>query len=481
MARPEQTDVHKVVREHYLSFKEQVEEGGAALPYFVEKAFEKYLGCGHLANGFVRVRCKDCAAEQLVAFSCKTRGLCTSCDAKRMAEAAAHLVDEVLPVAAYRQWVFTLPHWLRYPVARDHELLGKILNVFVATVSAWYRKRARADWVDDPRCAAISVTQRFGDALRLNPHYHVVFADGVFARHAANEPPEFYRGLPVTQAGVEEVLLQARRKVLRLLLKRGIVVGQESDDEGEQDHGSALALCSKASMLDRVTVGTRRGQLVARVYAEPPEPKPQGRRCAALEGFTVHANTQVAPMDRVGLERLCRYLCRPSFSVHRMQRIADGRILFKFKRKWGDGAIAKIYEPMDLIAKLVALVVKPRVNLLRYHGQLAANASWRREICPGPVVTRAGGACEAADHSGSGMLSDRTTPGQTTLERRTWAEMLKRCFKIDVLQCDCGGRREVIAAITAGPTAIRILKHLGEPNDPPFFKRARPPPDDWSW
>ncbi len=53
---------------------------------------------GRLEHGFLRVQCDTCYAEHLVAFSCKRRGFCPSCGARRMVESAALLVDEVLPL-----------------------------------------------------------------------------------------------------------------------------------------------------------------------------------------------------------------------------------------------------------------------------------------------------------------------------------------------------------------------------------------------
>lgn len=47
-------------------------------------------------------------------LSCKGRGVCPSCNALRMAEVAAHLVDEVFPVLPVRQWVLAVPKRLRY-------------------------------------------------------------------------------------------------------------------------------------------------------------------------------------------------------------------------------------------------------------------------------------------------------------------------------------------------------------------------------
>ena len=53
-------------------------------------------------------RCEDCHAEKLVAFSCQGRGFCPSCGARRMAETAALLTDEVLPRKPLRQRVLSL-------------------------------------------------------------------------------------------------------------------------------------------------------------------------------------------------------------------------------------------------------------------------------------------------------------------------------------------------------------------------------------
>ena len=46
----------------------------------------KYLRCGILAHGFARVRCQACDDELYVVFSCKRRGICPSCTARRMAD-----------------------------------------------------------------------------------------------------------------------------------------------------------------------------------------------------------------------------------------------------------------------------------------------------------------------------------------------------------------------------------------------------------
>ncbi len=69
---------------------------------------KRYLDCGLFENGFARVRCPDCHAEYLLAFSCKTRDLCPSCAARRAAATAVLLADDVLEDVGHAQWVLTL-------------------------------------------------------------------------------------------------------------------------------------------------------------------------------------------------------------------------------------------------------------------------------------------------------------------------------------------------------------------------------------
>jgi hypothetical protein len=94
----------------------------------------RFLDCGDWSSGFARVRCGRCAEEFLVAFSCNERGLCPSCAAKRGAELAAFLADEVVEDVGHAQWVFTVPKMLRYLFFRQRELLGDLTRLAYETV-----------------------------------------------------------------------------------------------------------------------------------------------------------------------------------------------------------------------------------------------------------------------------------------------------------------------------------------------------------
>jgi hypothetical protein len=104
---PEATVLHAAVREHLATFLVEAEERsptGLGLPRFVREEFERYLRCGILAHGFARVHCGACGRDLLVAFSCKNRGICPSCSARRMYDTAIHLTERVLPHVPVRQW-----------------------------------------------------------------------------------------------------------------------------------------------------------------------------------------------------------------------------------------------------------------------------------------------------------------------------------------------------------------------------------------
>ena len=100
--RPETTLLYQIVREYWPEFQAELASHGRHLPACVTKEFDEYLKCGRLEYGFLRVRCDSCHDEKLVAFSCKKRGFCPSCGARRMVDSAALLVDEILPYQPMR-------------------------------------------------------------------------------------------------------------------------------------------------------------------------------------------------------------------------------------------------------------------------------------------------------------------------------------------------------------------------------------------
>src|SRR5262245_39235378 len=124
--QPESTLLYQVIDKYYPIFVSQLAAEGRSLPSYVHQEFEDYLKCGRLEHGFLRVRCADCQHERLVAFSCKGRGFCPSCGARRMVDSAALLVDTVLPRQPMRQWVLSVPFHFRLLFARRPDLMSRV-------------------------------------------------------------------------------------------------------------------------------------------------------------------------------------------------------------------------------------------------------------------------------------------------------------------------------------------------------------------
>lgn len=130
--RPERTLLYQIVAEHLETFLDEASSAYArGLPKYVERELRAYLACGIQAHGFLRARCRQCGKNLLVAFSCKMRGVCPSCNARRMCGTAAHLVDHVFPGVPVRQWVLSVPFELRLLLAKNHRALSAVGRMFV--------------------------------------------------------------------------------------------------------------------------------------------------------------------------------------------------------------------------------------------------------------------------------------------------------------------------------------------------------------
>ena len=175
----------------------------ASPPRFVERELRAYRDCGILAKGFARVHCSGGGKDGLVAFSCKKRGCCPSCGARRMVDRAAHWIDRVLPDVPIRQWVLSLPFELRYRLGYDAKLLGGVRRVFLRAVQPWVERRMRDLGVPESRTGAVVCVQRHDSARRLDPHLHALVLDGVFTGLESSGSVEFHALPKPTDADIE--------------------------------------------------------------------------------------------------------------------------------------------------------------------------------------------------------------------------------------------------------------------------------------
>lgn len=190
-------------------------------------------------------------------------------------------------------------------------------------------------------------------------------------------------------------------------------------------------------MLDHLphrTVGPRQSRKVFTLQTLPAcDPQdPFGDAVGKVAGFSLHAGVAARADERTNLERLCRYVSRPAVSEKRLSLTPNGNIRYQLKTPYRDGTTYVIFEPLDSIARLAALVPRPRVNLTRFHGVFTPNSKHRALVTPAK--------------RGKGNPAKTTDETPTPVERRasmTWAQRLKRVFNIDIVRH---------AATAAGPS-----------------------------
>jgi hypothetical protein len=207
-----------------------------------------------------------------------------------------------------------------------------------------------------------------------------------------------------------------------------------------------------SSITYRIAVGPQQGRKVFALQTLPACDEPFDDGVGKVAGFSLHAGVAARADQHQKLERLCRYISRPAIAEQRRSLTLNGNVRYQLKTPYRDGTTYVIFAPLDFIARLAALVPKPRVDLTRFHGVFAPNSRHRGRVTPGK---RGRGGRQARN-------ADPEEP--TPAERRaamTWAQRLKRVFGIDIETCPaCGGAVRIIACIE-GPVVIqKILDHL---------------------
>jgi hypothetical protein len=135
----------------------------------------------------------------------------------------------------------------------------------------------------------------------------------------------------------------------------------------------------------------------------------------------LHAGVAIAASEREQLERLCRYVSRPPVATERLALTASGRVRYTLKTPYRDGTTHLVLEPLELMARLAALVTPP-------------------------------------------------TPRHAAM---SWAKRLQRVFGIEIDTCQrCGGTLRIIASIEQREVIARIRSHL-ERMAPKQYKHER--------
>jgi len=298
----------------------------------------------------------------------------------------------------------------------------------------------------------------------------VVFLDGVYGEDGAELEWQPLSRLQTREVGA--VLELAVRRMARYLRRRSALAatvdvgdddpaGKDDDAEGEQ----RLAASAVSGQTPPAGPQWLRGlaPLASRALAFD---KPLS---ASLDGFTLHAATRAGALDTQGREALLRYILRPPIAQERVEPTKDGLVRIVLKRAYSDGTVAVEMDPLSLLCRLATSVPPPRYHTVKYAGVLASGSKWRARIAPKPVVVDASVDATAADAT--------PEPARRGCTYRPWAELLRRTFAVDVLECPkCKGRMKLLAMVTDAKSIRRFLASTDEPLDAPTRSPNRGPP-----
>lgn len=307
----------------------------------------------------------------------------------------------------------------------------------------------------------------------------MLILDGVYTPE--QNGPRFHGvGAPDAQT-LERLLNRLIRRILRRLMGDGLLVADPEQPWLDLEPADTLDHLNVASIRYRIAVGngagsrtlTLKNPALARTDSTP---KPF---TANRDGFSLNCAVACQPHQRDRLERLCRYITRPALCLERLSTNAAGQVVYQLKNPYRDGTTHVLFSPEDFIARLAALVPRPRINLTRYHGLFAPSSPMRRAIVPTPAKLRQRRKPEdpatapAAQHNKPSEPPTGRAPPTAPL---TWAQRLKRVFEIDITLCPlCGGQLRVIADITDPELIGKILDHVHS-RAPPRLPPARAEP-----
>ena len=409
-------------------------------PRHVLRAFEGFRDCGIIRHGAMRIKCRHCDHNKLIALSCKRRGFCTSCAQKFMLETSRHLLDNILPEATYRQIVVTLPFTIRLITATNSEILSRINQIITRAILRNLKSKALQKGLRNPAVGCINFIQKFGGQLNANPHWHCLVIEKAFEENANSESVQGFNLPPMSETDLAEILQEIIAYVAKYFRKAGYA-----------DHADQMV---KAPPMDSIfekhpplpedliksVLLPKDHELWTDDHASMSQNPPhRGRLCLGSGGFTIHGATKVNPMDRPALERLVNYMGRPALSAKSVS-LAGDTVTYQLKRPLKSGATS-IKMPLDrFIRRLASLIPLPKKHLVRHHGIFARAHPLRPKIIKNPGVLK----------TFTGKLPNPET-GRKLVANTSWADLLRRSFKIDISICsDCGGPMEVMAVIYDG-------------------------------
>jgi len=306
---PERTVLYRVLFHNFdrflTAYESRFEKEYGHFRPVVREVVERYLDCGNPRSGFARIRCPDCHSEQLLTFSCKTRGFCPSCHAKRREEWGQWARETLLLDMPHRQVVLTIPKTLRIFFKYLRRLLGELSRASVKALTVYFEALAGEPLVP----GIIVAVQTFGDRINFHPHLHLLVTEG-----GMDQAGVFHRLPHLDDSRLAEIFA---REVLRLLVGKGLLSPEWAERILSWRH----------------------------------------------TGFNVHS--RVRARTKTEAERIGKYMVRPILALDRLSFLErEGRVGY---RHGDDGAELERMDYLELIARVTSHIPdKGQVMVRRY-------------------------------------------------------------------------------------------------------------------
>ena len=281
---------------------------------------------------------------------------------------AALLADEVFPEQPVRQRVLSFPYPLRFLFASRPAVMGAVLGIVYRCIATHLVKKAGFA-CRKAQTGAVTLIQRFGSALNPSIHFHMLLLDGVYVER----PCGLLRFRWVKAPTSGELTRLARilaHRIGRYLERRGLVErdAQNCYLAGDELEAGPMGQLLGCSISYRIAVGPQQGRKVFTLQTLPACDEPFDDGVGKVAGFSLHAGVAAMADERKKLERLCRYIARPAVSEKRLSLTPNGNVRYQLKTPYreslprersecfGHGTTHVIFEPLDFIARLAALV-----------------------------------------------------------------------------------------------------------------------------
>ena len=337
---PQKSDLYQLLldnAETFLAHHEQLfqPEYGYLRPE-EQSTLEELIACGDFRFGLARVKCRDCGDEMFIPLSCRRRGLCGSCAAKRQLIFTERVLEEVLPDVPCRQWTFSLPRALRVFFRFDSALIKGLSQIVVSEITRYVRA---VTGHSDLEPGFVVVDQTFGTLPdSYHPHEHICATDGGFA------PKGVFVPLPrVRKKDVAAICDVLRHRVLAWLVRRGKISAEFADCMLSWENS----------------------------------------------GFSLDASRRIRQGRRERLEALLNYMARHPFNPKGIHYNAHrGTVSYRAPRVHGTRKTDTIeVDAVDFIAMLAQHIPHRRRHQFRYYGAANPKVRKRLDLCGLPVET----------------------------------------------------------------------------------------------